>query len=81
MVRSNSNHIWESNHHTNDGSSSLSKQLNLTLRNNKNKASSSKETRINYIRAKYENLHFISRGKYSSIEELNQVIHTNFILS
>ena len=48
LVRSNSNHVWESNvnHHSNDGSSSLSKQLNLTLRNNKKP--SSKETRLIY---------------------------------
>ena len=29
--------------------------------------------KTNFIKAKYENLTFIARGKYSSIEELNQV--------
>lgn len=41
LVRNSSNHIWESNlnhhHHSND--SSLSKQLNLTLRNTKKPSS------------------------------------------
>jgi G protein-coupled receptor kinase interacting protein 2 len=29
-------------------------------------------TKLNFIKVKYENLAFISRGKYTSIEELNQ---------
>jgi hypothetical protein len=28
---------------------------------------------MNYIKMKYENLSFLTRGKYSSIDELNQV--------
>ncbi len=42
----------------------------MTLKNSKK--SPSKDIKLNYIRTKYENLSYISRGKYSSIEELNQ---------
>jgi hypothetical protein len=30
---------------------------------------------MNFIKMKYENLSFLMRGKYSSIDELNQVIY------
>ena len=36
---------------------------------------------MNFIKMKYENLAFLSRGKYSSIEELNQVITNADIFS
>ena len=65
LVRSNSNQIWESNLST---EGQHIKQLTLKT----SKKSPAREVKFNYSKLKYENLSFISRGKYTSIEELNQ---------
>jgi G protein-coupled receptor kinase interacting protein 2 len=67
LVRSNSNQIWESNLSTViEHNKSLSKSIK------KPTAKDSYATKLNFIRMKYENLVFVARGKYTSIEELNQ---------
>jgi hypothetical protein len=73
LVRSNSNAIWESsllgNHNENkqQGLKSVKKPT----------PKDSNTTKLNYIKQKYENLAFIARGKYSSIDELNQQLIKN----
>ncbi|CAF0953229.1 unnamed protein product [Brachionus calyciflorus] len=73
LVRSNSNNIWEAGLYNTTDSTNTLRHLNLTSKNIKKPShKDSHSIRLNFIKMKYENLAFISRGKYSSIEELNQ---------